>query len=100
MELLCVALSCRILPLDLTESDSLPSKVEQATEAFGHIDILILAAGVYQCCYFKDIPPEVDRMVMEVDYFGQRTLIQAVLPGEMHVAGYHIRGAIDSRANT
>ena len=81
----CVT-SYRILPLDLTESDLLPSKVEQATEAFGHIDILILAAGILQFGYFKDIPPEVDRRVMEVNYFGQRMLIQAVLPGEMHVA--------------
>ena len=88
-ELCCVAFSCRILPLDLTEGDSLPSKVEQATKAFGHIDILILAAGIYQCCHFKDIPPEVDRRVMEVDYFGQRTLMQAILPSEPCVPGHH-----------
>ena len=75
-------LNCRILSLDLTEDDSLPSKVEHATKAFGHIDILILAAGILQFGYFKDIPPEVDRKVMEVNYFGQRALIQAVLPGE------------------
>ena len=78
--------SCRILPLDLTESEALPSKVEQATKAFGHIDILILAAGILQFGYFKDIPSELDRRVMEVNYFGQRTLIQAVLPGELHAA--------------
>ena len=88
-ELCCVAFSYRILPLDLTEGDSLPSKVEQATKAFGHIDILILAAGIYQCCRFEDIPPEVDRRVMEVDYFGQRTLMQAILPSETCVPGHH-----------
>ena len=81
--------SCRILPLDLTESDALPSKVEQATKAFGHIDILILAAGILQFGYFKDIPPELDRRVMEVNYFGQRTLIQAVLPGELCACSSH-----------
>ena len=81
---MCVAFPCRILPLDLTEGETLPSKVDQATKMFGHIDILILAAGIYQCCYFMDIPPEVDRKIMEVDYFGQRALMQAVLPGEEH----------------
>ena len=79
---MCVALPCRILPLDLTKGDTLPSKVDQATKAFGHIDVLLLAAGILQFGYFKDIPPEVDRKVMEVNYFGQRALIQTVLPGE------------------
>ncbi len=60
--------------------------MEQATKAFGYIDILILTAGILQFGYFKDIPSELDRRVMEVNYFGQRTLIQAVLPGELHAA--------------
>ena len=50
---------------------------------FGHIDIVILAAGIAQFGHFKDVQPEVDRRVMEVDYFGQRTLIQEVLRGEL-----------------
>ena len=78
---------CRIIPLDLTESETLRSKVEQATKAFGHIDMLILAAGVTNMGHFKDIHPGLDRRVMEVNYFGQRALIQGVLPGELCMHG-------------
>ena len=73
----------RILPLDLTESEILSSKVEQATKMFGHIDIVILTAGILQFGHFKDVPSELDRRIMEVNYFGQRTLIQEVLRGEL-----------------
>ena len=84
VQTLLISLARRILPLDLLICESLPSKAEEATKMFGHIDVLILAAGILQVGHFKDVPPEVDRRVMEVDYFGQRTLIQEVLPGELH----------------
>ena len=75
-------MSFRILPLDLTQSEAVPFKVEQATRLYGHIDILILAAGVLQMGHFKDITPDVDCRVMDVNYFGQRSLVQQVLPGD------------------
>ena len=71
----------RILPLDLCDSESLPLKTQEAVKAFGHIDILLLTAGILQFGFFVGVPESIDRKVFEVVFFGQRRLIQAVLPG-------------------
>lgn len=70
----------RVLPLDLADSDSLPSKVVEALKLFGRLDAVVHCGGISQRSLAKDTALEVDRRVMEIDYFGTVALTKAVLP--------------------
>ncbi len=70
----------KILPLDLTETDSLESKAQEAIGLFGQVDILINNGGISQRALIKDTDLSVDRRVMEVNYFGTVALTKAILP--------------------
>ncbi len=68
------------LPLDLEKSAEMHAKVQQAIQFFGKIDILINNGGVSQRSLAKDTDIEVDRRIMEIDYFGTVALSKALLP--------------------
>ncbi len=69
-----------ILPLDLAKSETLAAKTEEAIEAFGHIDILINNGGISQRSLGKETSEEVDRKIMEVNYFGTIAITKHLLP--------------------
>lgn len=69
-----------ILPLDLSQSEQLPSKVEAALEWAGTIDVMVHCGGISQRSTVLETTLEVDRRVMEVDYFGTLALTKALLP--------------------
>lgn len=70
----------RILPLDLSQSSTLQLMTEAALQLFGHIDILINNGGISQRSLAKETKVEVDRKIMEVDYFGTLALTKYLLP--------------------
>lgn len=69
-----------VLPLDMTQSAALPAHVETVLKKFGRIDVLINNAGVSQRSLVKDTALDVDRQIMELDFFGPVALTKAVLP--------------------
>ena len=69
-----------VVPLDLSETDTLKSKCEQAISEFGSIDILINNGGISQRSPIIETSIEVDRKLMEVDYLGTVALSKALLP--------------------
>lgn len=70
----------RILPLDLSEPSTLMLHTEAAIQLFGHVDILINNGGISQRSLAKETELEVDRRIMEVDYFGTVALTKYLLP--------------------
>ena len=70
----------RILPLDLAEGSTLKLSCEAAIQVFGHVDILINNGGISQRSLAKETDIDVDRKVMEVDYFGTIALTKYLLP--------------------
>lgn len=79
----CMAASqpfIRILPLDLSEASTLELSTQAAIQLFGHIDILINNGGISQRSLAKDTALDVDRRIMEVDYFGSIGLTKHLLP--------------------
>jgi short-subunit dehydrogenase len=70
----------RVLPLDLSESSTLKLMAEAASQIFGHIDILINNGGISQRSMAKDTVLDVDRRLMEVDYFGTIALTKGLIP--------------------
>lgn len=80
----------RILPLDLTDADSLEAKAEEARGMFGSIDMLINNGGISQRAYATESSMETIRRLMEVNFFGTVGLTKAVLPGMIEQKAGHI----------
>ncbi len=80
----------RILPLDLSQSDTLKLSVEAAIQMFGQVDILINNGGISQRSLAKETLLEVDRKVMEVDYFGTIGVTKYLLPHFLSRKAGHI----------
>lgn len=69
-----------VLPLDLEQSEGFDTTVEAALSAFGHIDLLINNGGISQRSLAADTSLDVDRKIMEINYFGTIALSKALLP--------------------
>jgi|ERR1041385_312957 short-subunit dehydrogenase len=70
----------RLLPLDLSDSSTLPLMAAAAIQFFGHIDILVNNGGISQRSMAKDTILDVDRRLMEVNYFGAIALTKGLIP--------------------
>jgi dehydrogenase/reductase SDR family protein 7B len=69
-----------IAPLDLNDAKSLPKVVGDVLNRLGKVDIMIHCGGISQRSLAIDTTLEVDRRVMEIDYFGTVALTKALLP--------------------
>ncbi len=69
-----------ILPLDLSQSEQLPGKVAEALRWAGTIEVMVHCGGISQRSTVLETNLDVDRRVMEVDYFGTLALTKALLP--------------------
>ena len=70
----------QILPLDLSRADMLRTITEDAVKLYGHIDILVNNGGLGQRSLINETSLEVDRQLMEVNYFGTIALTKYLLP--------------------
>ncbi len=84
-ELKRVAANCKtdpqnilILPLDLEHTADIEEKVNQVILKFGRIDVLINNGGIGQRGKAVNTKTEVDRRVMEINFFGTINLSKAV----------------------
>jgi len=73
-------IAVKILPVDLTDSASLPGITGDAIECFGHIDILVNNGGISQRSLVHETSLEVFRRLMEVNFFGGVSLTKYLLP--------------------
>jgi len=69
-----------VLPLDLADTNSLTNHAAKVIATFGKIDVLINNGGISQRSWVKDTPLDIDRKIMEVNFFGTVALTKAVLP--------------------
>ncbi|UKN01788.1 SDR family oxidoreductase [Paracrocinitomix mangrovi] len=69
-----------VLPLDLEKSENFAQKVDEVIAKYGRIDYLVNNGGVSQRGEAADTPIEVDRKIMEINYFGTVALTKAVIP--------------------
>ena len=76
-----------VLPLDLEKQNEFKPALEQIMNSYGKIDILFNNGGISQRSEVKDTAIEVDRRIMEINYFGNIALTKNVLP-VFHKQGY------------
>lgn len=70
----------KVLALDLEDSSSFDTKVINAINWFGRIDILVNNGGISQRALAKDTSLEVDKRIMDINFTGTIALTKAVLP--------------------
>lgn len=89
----CIASSqqnIRILPFDLASHETIKLSAEAALQFFGEIDILINNGGISQRSFAKDTSMNVDRRIMEVNFFGTVGVTKALLPHFLQKKKGHI----------
>lgn len=69
-----------VLPLDVEQPETFGQAVKTIKNHWQKIDLLFNNAGMSQRSYAYETSEEVDRKLMEVNYFGNMLLSKAVLP--------------------
>ncbi|MGB3111278.1 MAG: SDR family NAD(P)-dependent oxidoreductase [Psychrobacter alimentarius] len=76
-----------VVPFDLSDAEQAKEAYNLAKAHAGSIDWLINNAGVSQRSLIVDTSEEVERQIMEIDYFAQTRLTRLVLPDMMAQGG-------------
>jgi dehydrogenase/reductase SDR family member 7B len=84
------AADCMVLPLNLTQLGDVNELTQKVISRFGGIDILVNNGGVSQRSYTIETPIDVDRKIMEVNFFGGVALTKSVLPYMVKNGGGHL----------
>ena len=86
-ELERVAENCRklgseasVVLLDLSDPKQLEVAAQNVLDTYGYVDFLVNNGGISQRSYVIETPVEIDRQIMEVDFFSGVILTKAVLP--------------------
>jgi dehydrogenase/reductase SDR family member 7B len=83
------ASSVLVQPLDLADHASIPIIAQLILQKVGKIDILVNNGGISQRALALETSLEVDKRLMDVNYFGTVTLTKAVLPNMLtHQLGH------------
>jgi len=69
-----------VLALDVNKMDNIDEKVKMVIDKFSRIDYLVNNAGISQRSIASETSIEVDRKIMETNFFGTIILTKAVLP--------------------
>lgn len=93
-ELEAVATRCGgepfVLPLDLAEAATFPPLVDAVRQRLGRVDIVVHNGGVGQRSLAKETTLDVDRRIMEINYFGAVALTKALLPSMLEARAGHL----------
>lgn len=82
--------NCLILPLDLQNLENLETLTKTVIAKFSRIDILINNGGISQRSLATETAIEIDRKIMEINFFGQVALTKSVLPILLNQKAGHI----------
>jgi NAD(P)-dependent dehydrogenase (short-subunit alcohol dehydrogenase family) len=73
-------LGVKIIPMDVTQDDTMVAAIEQIIKAEGRIDVLINNAGFGSYGAVEDVPLADAKYQLDVNVFGAARLMQLVLP--------------------
>ncbi len=87
-----IATDTLLLPFETTDYDVLPTKIAEAQQWKGRVDILINNAGISQRSLALDTDPNVHHQIVNVDLLAPIWLTQLLLPHMISAGGGHIVG--------
>jgi short-subunit dehydrogenase len=79
-----------VVPIDLAHSATFPAVVAGVLVRCGQVDVLVNNGGVSQRALATEATLDVERALMEVDYFGPVALTKALLPAMLARRSGHI----------
>ncbi len=79
-----------VLPFDIAEMDQLADAAGTVLADFDRLDVLVNNAGISQRALAHETVLDVDRRVMEVDFFAPIALTKAVLPRMLEQQSGHL----------
>jgi len=79
-----------VLPFDITNRMEREAAAKLALNAFDRIDVLVNNAGIGQRSLAVETTLDVERRIMEVDYFGPTALAKLVLPRMIEQQSGHL----------
>ncbi len=79
-----------VLPMDLSDPESVQQAVAYVQDKFDGVDTLINNGGISQRSYINETALEVDRRVMEVNFFSAVAITKALLPTMIEQGGGRI----------
>lgn len=77
---LAYGVECAVLPYDLSDLEGIDNLVEDALACFAGIDIVFNNAGISQRAKAGDTVFDVDRKIMDVNYFAPIKIAKCILP--------------------
>lgn len=81
-----------VLPLDVTATHTHAAAFARILDRYGHLDTLICNAGIGQRASVRETDLEAERHIMEVNFFGQLSLIRATIEHLVSRPAGHIVG--------
>jgi dehydrogenase/reductase SDR family member 7B len=82
-------IACRVIPLDLTDEKQIRYAAGEVIKR-GRTDILVNNGGISQRSYAIETSPDIDKKIMETNYFGALNLTKSMLPSMVEQGGAHI----------
>jgi len=79
-----------VVPFDITDAAAREAAARRVLDEFERIDVLVNNAGIGQRSLAKDTTLDVDRRVMEVDFFAPIALTKLVLPRMLEQQAGHL----------
>jgi len=70
-----------VVPFNLGNPEEVQAAADKVLKEFGGVDVLMNNGGISQRSLVAETPVELDRKIMEIDYFAGVILAKAVLPG-------------------
>lgn len=80
----------KLVLVDFSDPDSLDEVVSEVVDCYGYVDVLVCNSSIKVKGPVQSISLEVDRNIMDINYFGPCTLTKGVLPSMMSRRGGHI----------
>jgi dehydrogenase/reductase SDR family member 7B len=79
-----------IIPMDLSNAESINTAASEVLQTYGKVDILINNGGISQRGLVHQTSIEVDRRIMEVNFFGAVAVTKAILPSMLLQGNGHL----------
>ncbi|XP_053095259.1 dehydrogenase/reductase SDR family member 7C-B isoform X2 [Pangasianodon hypophthalmus] len=80
----------KLIELDFTDMETLPDVISDVLDCYGYLDMLIINSSMKVKAPAQSLSLEMDKMVMDVNYFGPITLVKGVLPSMISRRSGHI----------